>query len=153
MALSGTDQTVWDAHLQCPVWKDAKRYLEEHGHKLSHTSFYRRLAKIKDGRRDELYEIAKNSANGTVDRLATIRTCEKMLFEVCKTTGDDGVKVRAIKEIKELQYAISAYEESSQAVLERDVRIFGKKDPEHQGPDKPRVIEATENRSTQQKTN
>jgi len=128
MSLNETLQIIWDAHKQFKTWDDKKTYLKKHGCKMPKSTYYKKLDKIKTGRRDRLYDIAKNATNNTADRIATFYTCENLLFEIYRTTTNDAIKIRAIKEIKELQHDITAYEESTQGSLERDVKLFGDKE-------------------------
>jgi len=152
MLLNETLQTVWDASKQHMIWKGIKQYLIDHGHEMGRATYYRKLGTIKAGRRDRLYNIAKDATNNTADRIATFYTLEKMLFEICET-ADDADKIRAIKEIKELQHDITAYEESTQGSLEQDVRLFGdKKSPEYQIPGQTQSDSPGKNRSSTPKT-
>lgn len=125
MPLNETLQLVWAAHKRIKHWEKIKPFLKEHGHEMGRATFYRKLGAARKQRREQLYEIAKGYAEGTVDRINTFYTLEDTLFEILENTTDNNVKIRAVKEIKELQYDITAFEESTQGTIEQDVKLFG----------------------------
>lgn len=125
MPLNETLQTVWDAHKLYKAWKDIEEFLTAKGYPMPKSTFYRKLGTVKAKRREQLYDIAKNYAEGTADRINTFHTLESKLFDILEKTTDNMVKVRVIKEIKELQYDITAFEESTQGTIQTDVKLFG----------------------------
>ena len=150
MSLNETLQIIWDAHKIFETWDDKKAYLKKHGYKIPKSTYYKKLDKIKTDRRDRLYDIAKDATNNTADRIATFYTCENLLFEIYRTATNDAIKIRVIKEIKELQYDISAYEESTQGSLERDVKLFG--DQKNREPESESQTQSNSSRKTRSAT-
>ncbi len=65
-----------------------------------------------------------------IDELETIR---RKLWEVFRSTEDENVKLRALKQLTDIQPYISAYDESTAGVIEEVIKNFGK-DHEDQTP-------------------
>ena len=129
MTQTETKQLVYSAHKRFGSFEKSEQFLKEKGLKLSRADFYRKLGAAKKDRREQLYLIAQDYAESTVDTINTFHTLEDMLFEIAENPkSSPGDKIRAIREIRELQFDITAYEESTQGTLERDVKLFGDKE-------------------------
>ena len=137
---------------------EALEYLKSKGYEISKASYYKYLKDISVDTRKRLYDICKNFNEHHLERIDSLRIVEKELWQTYympkkimvqtkeERFDDDGKKVtitkqdvidvpqlplekaKILKDITELQPYISAYEESTQAILERSAKHFGKEE-------------------------
>lgn len=113
--------------------KEALAYMEEHGHKISRDKYYRILGRVSTETRKRLFEICKNFKERHMQRIDELETIRRKLWEVFRSAEDENVKLRALKQLTDIQPYISAYDESTAGVIEEVIKNFGK-DHEDQTP-------------------
>lgn len=113
--------------------KEALDYLEEKSHKMSRQTYYRILGRVSSETRKRLFEICKNFKERYLDRIDTLTTIEKLMWENYNECDVPATRVRILKELREMQVYLSAFDEGTALVIEEVIRNFGK-DHEDQIP-------------------
>ena len=133
MPLNETELLVVAAKVMRLSEKEALAYMEEHSHKISRDKYYRILGRVSSETRKRLFEICKNFKERHMQRIDELETIRRKLWEVFRSTEDENVKLRALKQLTDIQPYISAYDESTAGVIEEVIKNFGK-DHEDQTP-------------------
>jgi len=133
MPLNDREIYVVSAKAQGLSEKDALSYLKEHGHEISKKTYYRTLAKINSETLQRLYEIAKGQKERHRQRIDKLETIEHLLWDNYHTENDPTRRVRILKEIREMQVYLSAFDQGTAGVIEEVIKNFGK-DHEDQTP-------------------
>ena len=111
----------------------ALAYLKAHGHPIGPATYYRDLGRLHTGTNERLFEIAKHQKEHHLDRIDKFRTIETLLWEDLDKCSNLMDRAKIMKELREIQLYISAFEEATQGVIEEVIRIFGKDDGENPG--------------------
>lgn len=133
MVLNGREILVLEAKCRNMKEPQALEYLKSHGHKISPRTYYRTLGGIKKETNQRLYEIAKNQKEYHLERIDKFRTIETLLWESLEKCSDIMDRVKIMREIREIQIYISAFDEATAGVIEMVREEFGK-DDEDQTP-------------------
>ena len=133
MPLNDTELLVVATKVMRLSEKEALAYMEEHYHKISREKYYRILGRVSSETRKRLFEICKNFKERHMQRIDELETIRRKLWEVFRSTEDENVKLRALKQLTDIQPYISAYDESTAGVIEEVIKNFGK-DHEDQTP-------------------
>lgn len=107
---------------------EALNYLKVHNHQMSAPSYYRILAHVKGETMKRLYEIAKTLKERHLERIDELDKIKKEMWKNYHQTKDPFDKVKILKEIRDTQPYISAYDESTQKIIQKTVKQFGKEE-------------------------
>jgi len=102
----------------------ALEYLKKKGCEMSRATYYRTLGHIEGETRKRLHEIARGMNELHMERIDELEKVRTAMWEQYKMEEIPILKVRILKEIKELQPYISAYHESTKDILEDTIRRF-----------------------------
>lgn len=113
--------------------KESLEYLAAHDHKISARTYYKTLAHVEAETKKRLYEIAKTQKERHLERIEELALVKKELWRCYHEETTTIFKTRILKEIKEIQAWISAYDESTSGIIEEVIKNFGQ-DSESQIP-------------------
>jgi len=133
MPLNDTELLVVTTKTMRLSAKEALAYLKEKGHEMSKKTYYRILGRVSSETRKRLFEICKNFKERYLDRIDTLTTIEKLMWENYNECDVPATRVRILKELREMQVYLSAFDEGTALVIEEVIRNFGK-DHEDQIP-------------------
>lgn len=125
MPLNATELLVVATKTMRLSEKGALIYMEEHGEKISRDKYYRILGRVSSETRKRLFEICKNMKERHMQRIDELETIRKEIWEVHNSSTDDNVKLRALKQLREIQPWISAYDESTASIIKEVIKNFG----------------------------
>lgn len=109
--------------------KEALDYLKNKGYTMSRDKYYRTLGHISAETKKRLYEVAKNSTERHMQRIDELATIKEELWNNYRKISNLVEKVKVLKEIKDLQPWVSAYDEATQGIVEDAIKNFGKGEP------------------------
>jgi len=133
MPLNATELLVVATKVMRLSEKEALDYLKEHGIEIGRDKYYRILGRISSETRKRLFEICKNLKERHMQRIDKFEVIEKLMWENYHKCYKPIDKVKVLKEIREIQLYISAFDEATVGVIEEVIRNFGK-DHEDQIP-------------------
>ena len=125
MPLNATESLVVATKVMRLSEKEALAYMEEHEQKISRDKYYRILGRVSSETRKRLFEICKNMKERHMQRIDELETIRKELWEVYNSSTDGNVKLRALKQLREIQPWISAYDESTAGIIKEVIKNFG----------------------------
>lgn len=105
--------------------KEALEYLRAHNHETTRATYYRILGHVESETRTRLFEICRTMKEQHLERIDEIDKIKKEMWTQYHREKEPLPKVRILKEIKELQPYVSAYNEATQSILEDSVKQFG----------------------------
>lgn len=111
--------------------KKALQYLKDHKYPMSHATYHRVLTKIGAETLKRLVNIAKDQKQRHLKRIEKLELIETLMWEQADKEGDATKKTRILKEIREHQLYLSAFDEATDGVIEEVVRKFGEINKEH----------------------
>ena len=114
---------VYTKALDYPEVK-AIQYCKDRGHKMSVPTYYRILKKVGAETLVRLVKIAKEQRERHLARIEKLETIEKQMWEQADKETDTIKKTRILKEIREHQLYISAFDEATEGVIEEVVSKF-----------------------------
>ncbi len=126
MPLNATEMEVIIAQATSSSENEALQYLKEHGYEMHRATYYRTLARIDVESGKRLYEIAKNQKKRHRARIDKLEAIEKLMWENYKECDDPAKRVRILKEIREMQVYLSAFDQGTAGVIAEVIRNFGK---------------------------
>ena len=109
---------------------EALEYLKKHNIEITRDTYYRTLARVDSQSKKRLFEICKNMKERYAERIDDIELIRKSLLEIVndpKATRME--RLRALRDLRELQRWITTFDEGAQGVLEDAAKQFG--DEEH----------------------
>ena len=124
MALNDRELLVVGTKVMRFSEKEALAYMKEHNHEMSGRSYYRILAHVEGETRKRLYEIARTMKERHMERIDELNKIKKELWIQYNEEDVPRFKARILKELKELQPYISAYDEATKSILEESVKQF-----------------------------
>ena len=129
MTLNEREILVVTTKIVCKTEKESLKFMKDHEHEMSASTYYRILGHVEGQTRQRLYEIAKSMKElhmQRIDELEKVRTemWSQYHKECNRDEGKPILAVRILKEIKEVQPYISAYHEATQKILEDTVKKF-----------------------------
>ena len=133
MPLNATESLVVATKIMRLSEKESLDYLKKRGIEISRDKYYRILGRISSETSKRLYEICKNFKERHMQRIDKFEVIEKLMWENYKECNDPTKRVRILKEIREMQIYLSAFDEATAGVIEEVIRNFGK-DHEDQIP-------------------
>ena len=101
-------------------------YLKKHGYDISTASYWRTRGKITALARERLFQIAKNMEELHYERITSLAELAQHAWKILDETEDPEIKLRAIRELREMQPFISAYDEATQNIMEEAINKYGK---------------------------
>lgn len=125
MSLSATELLAVSTKVMRLSEKEALAYMEEHGEKMSRDKYYRILARVSAGTRKRLYEICKTRKERHLDRIDKFATIEMLMWENYHKCSDIMNKVRILKEIREMQVRISAFDNVTAGIIAQVINYVG----------------------------
>jgi len=105
--------------------KEAMAYLAAHNINISVPTYYRTLGRISAETQKRLFDICKNMKELHLERIDELRTIKKEMWLNYHKEKNPSKKVVILREIKEMQPYLSAYDEATQSILEESVKQFG----------------------------
>lgn len=110
-------------------------YLKEEGFEMVSSTYYKILGEMSTKTKERLLEICKKMEERHMERIEELGSIKDLLW---KTLNDPKItnteRIRVLKELREIQPYISAYDESTQGVIEGVIQNFGKEDQLNQVP-------------------
>ena len=125
LTLNETELLVTSTKIMRFSEKEALAYLKSKNQDISKATYYRILGNVSSQTRQRLYNIAKNLRDLHMERIDELEKIKKEMWRNYHTESKPYLRVKILKEIKELQPYISAYHESTQSILEETVKQFG----------------------------
>ena len=126
MPLNEKEVYVISAKYQGLSNDDVLVYLKDHDHKMSLATYYRTLGKIDNDTLQRLFEIARTQKERYRSRIDTLETVEKLQWECYRKEGDPLKKSKILKDIRETQVYLSAFDQGAAGVIEEVTKDFGK---------------------------
>ena len=112
---------------------DALQYLKENGYEMHRATYYRTLARIDVESGKRLYEIAKYQKERHRARIDKLEVIEKLMWKNYNKCDDPAKCVRILKEIREMQVYLSAFDQGTAGVIEEVIKNFGRDSEESGG--------------------
>ena len=126
MPLNATEMEVIMAQDITSSENDALQYLKEHGYEMHRATYYRTLARIDVESGKRLYEIAKYQKERHRARIDKLEVIEKLMWKNYNKCDDSAKWVRILKEIREMQVYLSAFDQGTAGVIEEVIKNFGR---------------------------
>lgn len=104
--------------------KESLAYMKLKNHEMVASSYYRILGRVEAETRKRLYEICKTMKERHLERIEELDLIKKEMWIQYHKENVPRFKVRTLKELRELQPYISAYDESTQGILEDAIKQF-----------------------------
>jgi len=133
MPLTATEIQVITAQATTSSENGALQYLKEQGCEMHRATYYRTLARINVESRKRLYEIAKHQKNRHMARINKLEVIEKLMWENYNKCDDPAKRVRILKEIREMQVYLSAFDQGTAGIIEEVIKNFGRDNEENHG--------------------
>ena len=133
MPLNDTDLAVIAAEVITQTDKQATEYLKEQGYKMSERTYKRKKKAIHEKDTERLYELAKSGKENQMNRIDEFNTIKNELWKICRDSKDENVKLRALRQIRDISPFISAAEAAVPYIIKEVIKNFGK-DHEDQIP-------------------
>ncbi len=133
MPLNATEMEVIMAQSIASSENDALQYLKEHGYEMHRATYYRTLGRIDVESGKRLYEIAKYQKERHRARIDKLEVIEKLMWKNYNKCDDPAKCVRILKEIREMQVYLSAFDQGTAGVIEEVIKNFGRDREESYG--------------------
>jgi len=133
MPLTATETEVITAQVITSSEKGALQYLKEQGYEMHKATYYRTLARIEVESGKRLYEIAKYQKERHRARIDKLEVIEKLMWKNYNKCDDSAKCVRILKEIREMQVYLSAFDQGTAGVIEEVIKNFGRDSEESRG--------------------
>ncbi len=133
MPLNAKEMEVIIAQVTTSSENDALQYLKEHGYEMHRATYYKTLARINVESGKRLYEIAKYQKERYRARIDKLEVIEKLMWKNYSKCDDPAKCVRILKEIREMQVYLSAFDQGTAGVIEEVIKNFGRDSEESCG--------------------
>lgn len=128
MTLNATELLVVSTKVMRFDEKEGLAYLKSRGFPMDRSTYYRILGRVDSRTRERLYHIAKDLKDRHLDRIDELYHIKDEMWKNYHREADPVNRTRILREIKEIQPYISAYDEATQGILEESMRLFGKEE-------------------------
>ena len=96
---------------------------------MTRDTYYRTLARVDSQAKKRLFEICKNMKERYAERIDDIELIRTSLLEIVKDPKATRMeRLRALRDLRELQRWITTFDEGAQGVLEDAVKAFGEEE-------------------------
>ena len=133
MPLTATETEVITAQVITSSENGALQYLKEQGYEMHRATYYRTLARIEVESGKRLYEIAKYQKERHRARIDKLEVIESLMWKNYHKCDDPAKCVRILKEIREMQVYLSAFDQGTAGVIEEVIKNFGRDSEENYG--------------------
>lgn len=147
MPFTATELEVIEADATCSSEKEALAHLEENGFKMHRSTYYKTLARIDVESGKRLYEIAKGMKVRYRQRIDKLELIERLQWKLYKKESDLVKKSKILKEIREMQVYLSAFDQGAAGVIKEEIRNFGKPGEADHGQSMSNLFDERKNRS------
>lgn len=107
--------------------------MKDKGFEMSASTYWRERGKISAETLSRIYEIAKEMTERHVERIDELEKIKQEMWNSYDLETEPRFKVRILKEIKELQPYLSAYDEAAKHILEDSMKKYGQESSIQQG--------------------
>lgn len=101
-------------------------YLKERGYKMGVATYYRTLKRVGAETLKKLVDIAKHQKERHLNRIEKLEAIEVEMWAMAKLEKDPIRKTRILKEIREHQVYLSAFDQGTKGVIAEVLKTFGK---------------------------
>lgn len=126
MPLSVVESAVLAAEIMYPTDKQATVYLNKEGHKMVVRTYQRKKKAIHDKDTERLYEMAKSGKENQMKRIDEFKLIKSEQWKIYRNATDDNVKLRALRQIRDIEPYISASEAAIPYIIRDVIENFGK---------------------------
>lgn len=135
MTLNDKEKAVMATIIMRLGEQESLNYLKEKGHEMSLSTYYRTKGAIQASTLDRLNQIAKEFPTLHAQQIDEIELIRSEMWKQYKREESPRGKVMILKEIKDIQPFISAYNEATKDIVEQWVDKLARESPTNLSPE------------------
>ena len=124
--LTSNELLILEAEIVTDTIGEAVEYINKYGYKIKKRAYSTQKKKIHENDTQRLYDLAKAGKESQMQRIDEFKIIKKKQWEIFRNSPDDNIKLRALKQIKEIEPFISAAEAAVPHIIKEVIQNFGK---------------------------